>query len=415
MLAAAGCTPPVAFEDSGPAVFEGAIGTYLVEAFDAVPADIDLDGDADLIVNGHHVVPLQIFVNEGGIFQRVNAPGSDGSGVHDNRGVPYLFASAAEMARSFAVDAEVPPGLYVWHDDWRLGSWRLRWVPPVEGAPRSLTLRTPRRFTATEGLEPDEARTPDPAEITVELAGEPRSLALRSEAMSGELALRLEPSASIFLGPSRSPAPTQARRGTGTPAGRGELRIWKPDPHGIAWVDVEGSPHPEIYATRGGLAGFLRAPLPPKTDRYYVHRGYGADPLYTFAPEGTLEAGYRRGRGVEWVDVNGDGSLDLSISARASRNGLLIRDPVSGGLRDRAAELGLDFQAAEVASWADFDEDGWQDQFILRGAELDIARNVGGNRFEIIPGRQLGIVLPYGGFPPESKPPRSTLPRQRPY
>ena len=30
----------------------------------------------------------------------------------------------------------------------------------------------------------------------------------------------------------------------------GEVELWKPDPHGMAWVDVEGSSRPEIFITR---------------------------------------------------------------------------------------------------------------------------------------------------------------------
>jgi hypothetical protein len=172
----------------------------------------------------------------------------------------------------------------------------------------------------------------------------------------------------------------------------------------MAWVDVEGSPEPELWVTRGGAVGTLRPPFLGKRDRYFVHRGAGT-PLYRLADPGTVPREHRRGRQVEWVDVDADGSLELSVTGRGTPNGLLRRDEEGAAFRDVAEPLGLASLEGEVASWGDLDEDGLPDLFAVASRAIVVFVNRGpGAPFLERPGDELGLRLP-----PAEEPERRAL------
>jgi hypothetical protein len=237
-------------------------------------------------------------------------------------------------------------------------------------------------------------KQPSPRRLVIagaKLSG-PQRFSMKTEGATGRLHLRVRgrkpgDAPTIFVGRLLSPV--------SHPPGAGSaIELWKPDPHGIAWVDVEGSAHPELWITRGGLAGFLRPPLVGKRDRYYVHRG-GAEPLYRLASPGAVPRDHRRGRQVEWVDVDLDGRLEISVTGKATPNGLLMRDPLSGVFGDVAERLGLAIPDAEVASWGDLNLDGLPDLFFLAPDSIHVALNRGPSRpFTRRPGARLNLVLP---------------------
>jgi hypothetical protein len=158
-------------------------------------------------------------------------------------------------------------------------------------------------------------------------------------------------------------------------------------------VDVEGDPRPELYVTRGGVQGQVRPPGDPKVDRYYLPVP-GEDLTYQLAVPGVVPADYSRGRRVEWVDVDNDGVLELSIGSHSTPNRLLARHPTTGALEDRASAYGLDLPGAEVQCWGDFDRDGFQDLYYLREGAVNVARNRAGSSFQVLDGRKLGLQLP---------------------
>jgi hypothetical protein len=378
-----------AFEEVDESLFSGHPGPRRDRPWDVIASDLDLDGDPDLLVNWHHLYPLELYENRAGRFERINRPGRDTSGLYENRGIPELYADAAEVVPR--IEASSAAGLYLWHDPERAGSWHFVWRDPGgEHGALALELEANLELEEIEGLGAGELGRPEPrrARIALEPGAPTRHFRVKGMQAGSQLKLRAAAGGSaqppaLFVGPG----PTRVIGGA--------LELWLPDPHGMAWVDVEGSRHPELFVTRGGMRGGLRPPLDPKRDRYYVHRG-GGEPLYRMADPGTIPPGYGRGRRVEWVDVDLDGSPELSIANLATPNSLLGRDAARGAFRERATELGLDLEA-EVGAWGDLEGDGLPDFFYLRGSAIDVARNPGGARFERVAGETLGLVLPPAG------------------
>lgn len=364
-----------------PTVFADPLPVHGVQAFDVLATDYDLDGDTDVLVSWHHRGPLELLENRGGTFHHPEGPPSAGLDAN-------LSATPEEMDARITKAGRA--GLYLWRDADGAGPWRLRWYDP-SGLHRGLDLEieTSLGIIAADGLEESEQSRPDARTLRVRLApgvGD-RSFALHTRRVAVQLVLRRRPAAvgaqppPLFLGPSLEPAPP------------GDFSVWKPDPHGLAWLDLEGTLHPDLFVVRGALGGELVAPLPGKRSRYYVYTPGAAAP-YQLVTRG-IPTDHRRDRHVEAVDVDGDGRLELWIGARGpSRNRLLARDPASGAFRDRAPELGLDTEGAPVGAFADYDGDGWDDLYLLGKGTLDVLRNVHGRRFERIPGASLGLVLP---------------------
>ena len=150
--------------------------------------------------------------------------------------------------------------------------------------------------------------------------------------------------------------------------------------------------------TRGGLKGTLAPPHEPKTDLLYVwsdENGW----LYRMTDDGVVPSNYGRGRKVEWVDVDNDGVNELYVGNALSANSLLVYDPQTAAYRDHASHFELGFTSAENFAWMDWDRDGFQDLVFMSAGRLALAHNLGGTRFEVLPGVDLGLVLPESGAP----------------
>jgi len=113
-----------------------------------------------------------------------------------------------------------------------------------------------------------------------------------------------------------------------------------------AWGDYDADGDPDL------LVGF--APGPASVLRLYRNDGG------RFA-DATAAAGVARDSGavrqLAWVDVDGDGDLDLFVAFRDRANALFRND--AGRFTDIAADVGLaDRRRTVGAVWFDFDEDG---------------------------------------------------------
>lgn len=379
------------FEHAGDGAFRGHSGVQAQAPFDVVAADMDLDGDTDLVINWHDLAPLELFENRGGSFELVSR---EASGLHAGRGVGELYAPFATMVERIRARGEA--GLYLWHDERRGAAWHFLWIDDLDSFGGLLVdLETSIGFSEPRGLRELEVSFPDPrlVDIGIEPSSAERQFHIRTQGIGIELTVR--------VGKSRSGNTPPLFVGAGMKRWSGaELQLWKADPHGMAWVDVEGSARPDLYLARGALAGMLAAPAAPKTDRYYTGTSDQDDVRYRLGGPGDVPPDYGRGRGVEWVDIDNDGSLELSVGNRDSPNRLLARDRSTGAFRDRADELGIDFTDGEVHTWADLDGDGFQDLFYVAESGLNVALNLAGRGFERVAGNDLGLELPAGGKTP---------------
>jgi hypothetical protein len=138
-----------------------------------------------------------------------------------------------------------------------------------------------------------------------------------------------------------------------------------------AWGDFDADGDPDL------LVGFAPG-AGPVLRLYRNDRGRFTDV--------TTDAGLMRDsaavRQPAWVDVDGDGDLDLFVGFRDRANALFRND--GGRFRDVAADVGLaDTRRSVGAVWFDYDEDGDLDLYVgnMDGDANGLLRNDGG-RFQ---------------------------------
>ena len=196
--------------------------------FDIVAADMDLDGDPDLLVNWHNLARLELFENHDGDFVLANPAGDDRSGLYENEGIPSIYAPTEQTlarARARAVGVAGAPGgagaagvagvggiagVYVWHDPSPRQDWHF-YVAPGE---RPVTLELRANGALTPHLDARFVRRSD--EFEAELAID---TALHFQVGVAFVATQLALSASlpIFVGADLTPVGERAD-------------LWKDDP-----------------------------------------------------------------------------------------------------------------------------------------------------------------------------------------
>lgn len=305
-------------------------------AFDVVSADMDLDGDPDLFVNRHHTDPWEFYENTASGFRRINSPGEDRSGLWENAEIPDLYVD--EKTISKAIEESGSPGLYVWHDLDRMGFYHFRFeeVP----AETSLHVRVNSAIIAVDGLAATDRHAIGSYDIEIPRVGpDDRSFRLRKRNVGGQVVVRLST-------PNGAPLPVFVGRDL-TPISSESVEIWMRDPHGIAWVQVQDSPEPDIFVTTGGMTGDLAPPHDPQADLFYVFTG-SEEQKYRAAAKGVIPANHGRGRKVEWVDVDNDGINELYVGNTDTSNSLLVLDPSTGRYRDEAFAYDLAFKCGAI-------------------------------------------------------------------
>lgn len=354
------------------------VGGYA--AFDVVAADMDLDDDMDIFVNWH-LSGVELFENTGAGLVVLNGPAADVSGIGDLPGVPSLFARRGATLEE--IGGESAEGIHVWHEDATV--WSLLLVPPPDGRATSLAIRCNETFREVDGLLEGEELHPDGDQISLRLepGSAPRLLHLRNNYPSSNLRLD-QPEAGETSWPYHVGRDASVFE---TPA----VSLRKPDPHGIAWVQAMGSAEPELIILRGGNRGTLAPPDLPKSNRIFVYEGgrmryRQLDPL--LAP-----TDYGRARGLEWVDLDNDGTNELCIGSMISPNMIWFFDRQAGRFHDRATELHLSHWRGDVSAWIDLDNDGWQDQLRIELSLLQVMRNRGPDGFQPVPSHNYGLSL----------------------
>lgn len=120
---------------------------------------------------------------------------------------------------------------------------------------------------------------------------------------------------------------------------------------GQAWGDFDGDGHPDLYLTDS--AG---------PNRLYRNLGDG-----TFASASVswqVALADRESGGATWADYDNDGDADLYVLNRGPNS--LFRNDGASGFTDVSAAAGVDDPGqGESATWGDFDADGWLDLYVV--------------------------------------------------
>jgi len=355
--------------------------------FDIVAADMDLDGTLDVLVNRHHLYPLELYRNLNGRFQRANVPGADTSGLFDNAGIPDLFGPEEETISR--IQHHGAQGLYVWHDtDREYGLWRLFLKAEHDSLqPTAISVRFNSRINKVVGVGRENYElNADHLLLMTPLQIANRGIGVGVDHVAAQIDVTVSAANGtaplpVFVGP-------QLIR-----VGAGGVVLWMPDPHGMAWADVAGSAEPDLFIARGALAGTLTPPHGPKNNLLYIWQG-SRDALYQQADPGVIPPDYGRGRRVEWVDIDRDGVNELYIGNLNTPNALLVKQRGTSRYEDHASRLGINFVSSGAFTWFDINADGYDDLLFLTQNRVAIALNRGGAGFEVLDGERWGVRLP---------------------
>ncbi len=384
-LLAVGCNAPPQSEDAkGPTdiAFEIDNGRFVgdpppsgvtLEVFTMAAADMDLDGDADVMLNRHLLAPIEVYENVGDRFVQVNPRADDTSGLWDNWGVPDLYAVEANMLADIA--ASDAPGLYIWHDEYRAGGWRLMNTGPE----LELLVEVDRAFLEFLYLAPPLIDRQDAYTARVRLP-EGELLGVINELIGTQLKVTVTSQDIPVMYLGRTMAPREV----------GFVSLWKGDPHGVAWVDAVGSAEPDLFVTRGGLVGNLLPPFDGKVDQLYEYKD--GETLYEQVAPSVIGPDYCRGRQTAWFDLDSDGVNELYVSCTLTPNKLLD-DTGDGVFADRAPELGLDHVEPDAFAIFDVNGDGFLDVVHNDLSELMVHLREG-DGFVENPGADWGLVSP---------------------
>ena len=148
-----------------------------------------------------------------------------------------------------------------------------------------------------------------------------------------------------------------------------------------AWGDFDADGYLDLFVANGALAE-------NKVDALYRNLGQGRFTNIALA-SGITEA-MESTQGT-WVDVDGDGRLDLFVTHNAGQGNYIYRNLGNGAFEAITSGNVLNEQLNSVGSaWGDYDNDGKLDLFVVNGT-LDgqlhnnaLYRNEGGGKFEKI-------------------------------
>jgi hypothetical protein len=138
------------------------------------------------------------------------------------------------------------------------------------------------------------------------------------------------------------------------------FRLCLKDRHGMAWADWNGDGRMDLFVAQGGVSG--RTADFPEIYPYELFSGTGTG-LADVTPREDFKKCEARPRQVAWVDVDGDGLLDLFVCGAWSRNQLFKQMP-GGRFVDVTEPSGLLATQNGLSSWFDADGDGDPDLFV---------------------------------------------------
>lgn len=144
---------------------------------------------------------------------------------------------------------------------------------------------------------------------------------------------------------------------------------------GVAWGDFDCDGYPDLI-----VANTINYP----ELLYRNNRDGTFSQVLEVAP--TLTAGWTES--VSWVDIDNDGDLDIFAVRTEGRNPLYRNDGDAGFVQIEAGDLTGDNAAGSMACWADYDNDGFLDVFVVNRNEQNdtLYRNLCGVRFRRVDG-----------------------------
>ena len=130
------------------------------------------------------------------------------------------------------------------------------------------------------------------------------------------------------------------------------------DRHGCAWGEANADGRPDLYCVQGADKGEGRGP-----NQLFIQTATG---FVESAEEFGVQDAYGRGRTVNWIDLDGDGDLDLFLGnhLRPGHPNATYRN--NGGHFERV-DVGLSAELSTIgSSWADWDRDGDPDLLLTQ-------------------------------------------------
>ena len=143
-------------------------------------------------------------------------------------------------------------------------------------------------------------------------------------------------------------------------AGGASADVLKPiELRSAAWGDYDGDGHLDLYVgTR-----FAGTGKPPAQNRSYLYRNSGKGTFTEVAVKMGVDAPAASVRQASFLDLDGDGDLDLFMADRNGANRMFRNDGT--GFVDIAEKVGLaDKRFTVGVCWANYDKDGDFDAFV---------------------------------------------------
>lgn len=144
--------------------------------------------------------------------------------------------------------------------------------------------------------------------------------------------------------------------------------------HGKAWgvvfFDFDDDGWPDIYVANDEMPGDLLRNVEGRR-----FENVGAEAGVAMDTDGRVHGAM----GVDAGDYDGDGRLDLVVTTFYNEPDSLYRNNDGRTFTDRAAPAGISVPTVRMVGWGtkfiDYDNDGWQDLFIVNGHATDTDRN----------------------------------------